>query len=252
MFSLLLDDTEESDDSDESEDIALPATPTNLNPREEIEWKFKMKMPEDFYDLWKFCKSLDKKNPKGRNLFVFFSLCFLRFQGQVSDWLWLDSDKAHDSCRTFSCDFSCLTSLEKKCASYTLYLLCIIVLSWNCVLTKLFDYLCINYCVYWYHETVHWQTFWSMHDCVYRFLETVLTTIFSHCIIIDFMNLFWYFLINALLCLLIPWTVYWQQFLSLHNIVFIGSMKLYWFCLLSMHYCVYWYHSTVLTLFFIL
>ncbi|XP_033631431.1 histone PARylation factor 1-like [Asterias rubens] len=58
------DDAEESDDSDESEDIALPATPTNLNAREEIEWKFKMKMPEDFYDLWKFCKSLDKKNPK--------------------------------------------------------------------------------------------------------------------------------------------------------------------------------------------
>ncbi|XP_022084497.1 histone PARylation factor 1-like isoform X2 [Acanthaster planci] len=54
----------EKESSQECTDYAQPATPSDLDPREEIKWKFKMEMPEDFYDFWEFCQSLNKKNPK--------------------------------------------------------------------------------------------------------------------------------------------------------------------------------------------
>ncbi|XP_038055223.1 histone PARylation factor 1-like [Patiria miniata] len=61
-----IDDGEDKDidSSVESQDSARPATPPNLGPREEIKWKFTMEMPEDFYDFWEFCKSVNKKNPQ--------------------------------------------------------------------------------------------------------------------------------------------------------------------------------------------
>ncbi|XP_077984873.1 histone PARylation factor 1-like [Glandiceps talaboti] len=47
-------DTNEDDDD-------LPPTPSDV--REEIKMKFKVEMPEDFYEFWEFCKSLNSKTP---------------------------------------------------------------------------------------------------------------------------------------------------------------------------------------------
>ncbi|XP_006822295.1 uncharacterized protein LOC102801100, partial [Saccoglossus kowalevskii] len=53
-------DEEERKES-ESKDEALPPAPSDV--REEIKMKFLVEMPEDFYEFWEFCKSLDARNP---------------------------------------------------------------------------------------------------------------------------------------------------------------------------------------------
>ncbi|XP_033127505.1 histone PARylation factor 1-like [Anneissia japonica] len=51
-------------DEDKDEDILeCPPTPPSMDIKEEIEWKFKVKMPQDFYDFWEFCKTLNETSP---------------------------------------------------------------------------------------------------------------------------------------------------------------------------------------------
>ncbi|XP_070552790.1 histone PARylation factor 1-like [Ptychodera flava] len=58
------EELEEPDKSEETEDVdESDSPPTPSDVREEIKVKFKVGMPEDFYEFWEFCQSLDKKNP---------------------------------------------------------------------------------------------------------------------------------------------------------------------------------------------
>jgi len=60
------DKIEDSDDNKEEEEeedeIFFPLSPEDV--RESIKEKFLVDMPEDFYDLWEFCSTINKKNPE--------------------------------------------------------------------------------------------------------------------------------------------------------------------------------------------
>ncbi|XP_071951738.1 histone PARylation factor 1-like [Antedon mediterranea] len=50
--------------SNENEDVLeCPPTPPSMDIKEEIEWKFKVFMPQDFYDFWDFCKMQNESSP---------------------------------------------------------------------------------------------------------------------------------------------------------------------------------------------
>lgn len=48
----------ENEDADEN-----PGTPPNVDIREELRLKFKVEMPQDFFDFWDYCKSINPAKP---------------------------------------------------------------------------------------------------------------------------------------------------------------------------------------------
>lgn len=50
------------DDNDDEDEVILPPSPEDI--RESIKEKFLVEMPEDFYDFWEFCSTLNKENPE--------------------------------------------------------------------------------------------------------------------------------------------------------------------------------------------
>jgi len=43
-----------------------------MDIKENIKQKYLFDMPEDFYQLWEFCKYLKPENPQGKKLFQYF------------------------------------------------------------------------------------------------------------------------------------------------------------------------------------
>ncbi len=50
--------------------VCRPTIESN-NVRENIKRKFLVDMPEDFYQLWEFCKSIHSSEPEGRRSIAF-------------------------------------------------------------------------------------------------------------------------------------------------------------------------------------
>lgn len=44
-----------------------PGTPPNVDIREELRLKFKVEMPQDFFDFWDYCKSINPAKPSGNH-----------------------------------------------------------------------------------------------------------------------------------------------------------------------------------------
>jgi hypothetical protein len=70
--SIFTTDEEKEDGNGADCSEESPASPKNIP--DNIKSKFKVEMPDDFYEFWKFAKSLKGNNPAGENSSPFVSL----------------------------------------------------------------------------------------------------------------------------------------------------------------------------------